>query len=801
MVGIPDASRRAVPGWLAPWLTTSPFDTVVLVAGLAVTWLVYAEWLDVGGLHWPMLAAVPAIALIARFPLVITRAAGDLEVGFDFTVLVYLALVVPPHEALGLWIAGSALSQATNGKTAHARLFNFGLTTFCGWAALLLLEAFGTTGRAGAAELAAVAATCAAYFVLDFTVTACSLALIDGEPLGRTLREGSALLSLVCFIGIDSLGYLAAFLHRTDATLLPLLVAPLVTLLISTRAFQRADSARELMSGLFDGAVSAHTARTPHEVEAVLVAQVQRVLRSPTADVCATPPGPGAIGIEMSGAAGACWLVAPPRPSGTFYDENDRRALEALGSIAAESMARVRLAGEMAHVAWHDPLTGLPNRALFGDRVTHAIAARRRERRPLAVLFCDLDAFKAVNDQHGHDAGDDLLCLVAERLRGCIRPGDTVARLGGDEFAVLLESLTGAAGAREVSDRIIAAVRAPSTVVGHEVTIGVSIGIADFTGAEDAEQLLRNADLAMYRAKSLGKSRAATFEQSMHAQVVERLELDTELRKALALDQLHLLYQPVVNLRTGVVIGFEALIRWHHPVHGLVDPTTFIGIAEDNGLIGPIGAWVLERAYTDAHEWTRSVDRPLSVGVNVSGRQLSDGALVDQVRRLRRDHAGDVQLVLEITESVLVGEDEQSVSVLRALRELGVRLAIDDFGTGYSSIGYLRHLPVDSLKIDRSFVGGIALGGRLAALVEAILAMGRSLDLRMVAEGIEDIRQVAALRAIGCEFGQGFLFARPMPANQVNAFLTASPVDVSPELSRLAHRPKTGSPQVIHTHG
>jgi diguanylate cyclase (GGDEF)-like protein len=578
------------------------------------------------------------------------------------------------------------------------------------------------------------------------------------------------------------------------------LAAPLVTLLIATRAFQRADSARELMSGLFDGAVSAHTAVTPHEVDTVLVAQVRRVLRSPTAELRATPPGPGAIGFEMIGATGPCWLVAPPRPTGTYYDDNDRRALEALGSIAAESMARVRLAGEMAHVAWHDPLTGLPNRALFGDRVMHAIAARRRERRPLAVLFCDLDGFKAVNDQHGHDAGDDLLRLVADRLRRCIRPGDTVARLGGDEFAVLLESLTGAAGAREVTDRIIAAIAAPSAVIGHEVTIGVSIGIAHYTGAEDAEQLLRNADLAMYRAKSLGKSRAATFEQSMHAQVVERLELDTELRKAMALDQLHLHYQPVVDLRTGVVTGFEALIRWHHPVHGVVDPTTFIGIAEDNGLIGPIGAWVLEKAFADAQEWTRSVDRPLTVGVNVSGRQLTDGALLDQVCRLRTDRASDVQLVLEITESVLVGEDEQSVSVLRALRDLGVRLAIDDFGTGYSSIGYLRHLPVDILKIDRSFVGGIALGGRVAALVEAILAMGRSLDLRMVAEGIEDIRQVAALRAIGCELGQGFLFARPMPADQVNAFLAASPVDVSPELSRISVRPHVGA-QAVRSHG
>jgi len=789
VVGVEAERRGAAVARLRSRLSPfSAFDAGITTAGVVVMAIVAAAWWQSPVLHLPLLAAVPVVAIMAAFPLKIMRPAGDVEIGFDFGVLIFLLLVAPAPEAMGLWILGTALSQGTNGKVAATRLFNFGLVTFNGWVSLLVVNGFAPGGRTGPRELAVVVAACTAYFVIDLLITGCSLALVDGAPLRETLYDNSALLSLMCFVGIQSLGYIAVFVYRTEPWLMPLLAAPLITLLVSVRAFRRANTAAVLMSGLFDGAVSAHTAATPGEVEHVLLAQVRRVLRCPIAEVRPTAPGPGDIGFPLPVDGEERWLVAPARATGTMYDEQDRRALAMLGSIAAESMARVQLANEMAHVARHDPLTGLPNRALFNDRVAHALGTRRRHNRPLAVLFCDLDGFKSVNDQFGHEAGDELLSVVGNRLRGCLRPGDTVARLGGDEFAVLLDELIDVAAAREVSERIIAAVRQPAAVLGHETGIGVSIGIALHTGREDPEELLRNADLAMYRAKALGKNRYELFEPSMHLRVIERLELETELRKAMQLDQLRLAYQPVVALRTGVVTGFEALLRWHHPVHGVVDPTRFIGIAEDNGLIGPIGEWVLQRAYADACGWSATTGRPLSIGVNVSGRQLADGALLDQVTGLGTADTPDVGLILEITESVLVGDDEQSIAVLGALRDAGVRLAIDDFGTGYSSIGYLRHLPIDILKIDRSFVGGIALGGRLAALVDAILAMGRSLELTMVAEGIEQIGQVAALRGIGCELGQGYLFARPMPAADIEDFLAASPLDVAPELARLTPR-------------
>jgi diguanylate cyclase (GGDEF)-like protein len=790
VVGVESERRGAAFARLRSLLHPfSAFDAGITVAGVVVTIIVAASWWQSRELHPHLLAAVPVVAIMAAFPLKIMRPAGDVEIGFDFGVLVFLLLVAPAPEALGLWILGTALSQATNGKIAATRLFNFGLVSVNGWLTLLIIHGLAPGQRTGPRELAVVVAACTAYFVFDLLVTGCSLALVDGAPLRTTLFDSSAPLSLMCFVGIESLGYIAVFLYRTEPWLMPLLAAPLVTVLVCVGAFRRANTAAVLLSGLLDGAVSAHTAATAREVEQVLVAQVRRVLRCPSAEVRRTAPRPGDLGVALPPDGDEeCWLIAPARPTGTFYDEQDRRALEMLGSIAAESMARVQLANEMVHVARHDSLTGLPNRALFNDRVAHAISSRRRDNRPVAVLFCDLDGFKSINDQYGHEAGDELLSVVGRRLRGCIRPGDTVARLGGDEFAVLLGEMIDPAAAREVSERIIDAVRRPATLLGHEVGIGVSIGIALHAGSEDAEALLRNADLAMYRAKALGKNRYEVFEPSMHLRVIERLELETELRKALALDQLRLVYQPVVALRTGLVTGFESLLRWHHPVHGVVDPSRFIGIAEDNGLIGPIGEWVLQQAYDDACRWSATFGQPLSIGVNVSGRQLADGALVEQVARLRTADTPDVRLILEITESVLVGDDEQSIAVLGALRDAGVRLAIDDFGTGYSSIGYLHRLPIDILKIDRSFVGGIALGGRLAALVDAILAMGRSLDLTMVAEGIEQIGQVAALRGIGCELGQGYLFARPMPASEVEAFLAASPLDVAPELTRLTPR-------------
>jgi diguanylate cyclase (GGDEF)-like protein len=432
----------------------------------------------------------------------------------------------------------------------------------------------------------------------------------------------------------------------------------------------------------------------------------------------------------------------------------------------------------MSRLARRDPLTGLVNRTVFLERVEQALAAHRRHARPMAVLFCDLDGFKTANDRFGHGAGDQVLIETAARLARCVRPSDMVARLGGDEFAVLLEDVGAADGAREVADRILAATEAPFDVAGRQVRVGVSIGYALGTANENASTLLRNADLAMYQAKLSGKNRSEQFHAELHVQNLARLDLVDDLRQALDDQSLSVHYQPVVDLRTGRIDGVEALLRWQHPALGSIPPPTFVRAAEEAGLIGRLGHFVLDQAYSDATELSAKIGRPLILGVNLSGQQLRDRAVLDQVRDLHRD-ALSPRLILEITESVLI-DDGQPLEILHSLREMGVSLAIDDFGTGYSSIGYLRRLPVDVLKMDRSFLDGIETEKKAGDLVEAIMAIGRTLDLEVVAEGIETPGQLAELRRVGCSHGQGYLMSRPLPYHELETLLTYGELPIAP---------------------
>jgi diguanylate cyclase (GGDEF)-like protein/PAS domain S-box-containing protein len=434
------------------------------------------------------------------------------------------------------------------------------------------------------------------------------------------------------------------------------------------------------------------------------------------------------------------------------------------------------LAAQLEHQAFHDPLTGLANRALFRDRTTQALSRRARRDGAVAVLFLDLDDFKRVNDGLGHAAGDALLVAIATRLVAATRHADTVARLGGDEFAVLLELGADGAEASAVGERVAAAFRAPIRVDGREMSVAASVGLAVAAPGDDVDVLLRNADVAMYEAKARGKSRVVTFERAMHAQVIDRLELEADLLRALDRSEFRLLYQPIVELETGAPYGVEALVRWQHPTRGLVPPAAFIPVAEESGAIVAIGRWVLHEACAQAARWHAEARRrapdapPASITVNVSRRQLADPALADDVRAaLAASALPPAALVLEITEGVLMEDAAQAVARLRTLRELGVRIAVDDFGTGYSSLSYLQQFPVDILKIDRTFVGGVAGGGKEAALARTIIALGDMLALTTVAEGVENAAQRAQLQALGCALGQGFLFARPLPPGDAAA--------------------------------
>jgi diguanylate cyclase (GGDEF)-like protein/PAS domain S-box-containing protein len=433
----------------------------------------------------------------------------------------------------------------------------------------------------------------------------------------------------------------------------------------------------------------------------------------------------------------------------------------------------------LAHQSFHDALTGLPNRALFGDRVEQALRRDRRSGLDPAVIYFDLDSFKGVNDSLGHEAGDRLLCEVSRRLLNAVRTGDAVTRLGADEFAVLIEQSSRPLDeAEEVTRRVLQSLEVPIEVESQFVTVSASVGIAVADAESTASSLLRDADVAMYRAKLTGRGRSVIYEPAMRAAAMERLRLETDLVHALVAHQFRLEYQPVVSLTTNLIVGFEALLRWDHPDFGVVPPDKFIPIAEDTGLIVQIGRWVLGEACRQAARWREELpgSGDLSMAVNVSGRQIASPNLVQHVAQsLAASGLAPAALILELTETVLVREADLAARRLAELQHLGVRLAVDDFGTGYSSLSYLRQFPFDILKVDKSFVATITDADAIPAIVRGLLELGRTLGLETVAEGVEDIMQRNALRAHGCELAQGFLFSRPMTPVAARALLAEQP--------------------------
>jgi diguanylate cyclase (GGDEF)-like protein/PAS domain S-box-containing protein len=432
--------------------------------------------------------------------------------------------------------------------------------------------------------------------------------------------------------------------------------------------------------------------------------------------------------------------------------------------VSMERVAAVRI----VHVAQHDVLTELPNRLLLNDRLTQAIALARRHGQHLAVLFLDLDQFKHVNDSLGHEVGDALLQSVARRLVTCVRGSDTVSRQGGDEFLVLLSEIARADDAAATARKMIAALIAPHDIATHVIHITGTIGISVYPeDGCDAKTLIKCADTAMYHAKERGRNCYQFFEQNMHARAVERQQTEAGLHLALARHEFVLHYQPKVDLDTGMICGTEALLRWVHPERGLLSPKEFVPIAEDDGLMVPIGRWVLGEACRQARAWIDEGRRPMAVAVNISAVEFRDPGFLPHVRMALRDSGLDARyLQLELTESALIPHDGSPGLVLQALQEMGAQVAIDDFGTGYSSLSYLRKLPVNVLKIDRSFVqdiGAVAVGN---SIVCAVISMGKSLGLRVIAEGVETSEQLAFLQAERCAEGQGFYFSQPLDAGQ-----------------------------------
>jgi diguanylate cyclase (GGDEF)-like protein len=483
----------------------------------------------------------------------------------------------------------------------------------------------------------------------------------------------------------------------------------------------------------------------------------------------ATLDGSGVMQVEyrMIGLDGATrWVqdqmwLREHRPDG-------RRIID---GVVTDITSRKQAELGLRRLAHTDPLTGLANRLSLAERIEMGVNDLDVSSPGIALLMLDLDGFKAVNDTYGHAIGDELLMMVARRLRGSLRPSDLVARLGGDEFAVLLERVDHHQ-ALAAAQRLLIAVNAQFVFSRGTISLGASIGLMHASEARGTLDLMRDADVAMYRAKADGKNRIVSFEPAMQARVARRLRLETELRRSVDNGDFTLHYQPLVDLETLEVVGAEALLRWRHPERGLLLPTAFVDIAEETGLILPLGRWVLEQAALDAAAWQEVTDRPFSVSANLSPSQLHDPDLVAIIVAILQD--ADVppsSLIVEITENLLLKDAELARSRLAALRSVGVRVAVDDFGTGYSSFAYLDRYPVDILKIDRSFVGSLGGRPRAAVLVRSILELANAFDLETVAEGIESTEQLRTLRSLGCRFGQGFRFAVPRPADQITAML------------------------------
>ena len=460
------------------------------------------------------------------------------------------------------------------------------------------------------------------------------------------------------------------------------------------------------------------------------------------------------------------------------YTEFLLQSIMGMGMIAClledEREAAELASDEIEHLAYHDALTGLPNRPLFFDRLIVALAQAARTQTKVGVFFLDLDRFKDINDSLGHSLGDALLKGVSDRIRHCVREGDTLARFGGDEFTLLIPRIEHIEDAAKIAQKIIETLKIPFVVSDRELFVSTSIGVSIYpTDGTDPETLVRNADTAMYRAKDSGRDNYQLYAPAMNARALERLALENMLRKALTARELTIYYQPIINATAQAVVGMEALLRWNHPELGLLTPGHFISVAEHSGIIVPIGEWVLRTACKQLRVWQKRFDRTLSVSVNLSARQFQQPNLAEQIRSAVEESGIESHtLQLEITESNAMQNADNSMYTLRDLKSLGVRIAMDDFGTGYSSLNYLKRFPIDTLKLDRSFVADVTKEGSDAAIVTAIIAMAHSLQLKVVAEGVESEEQFAFLKDRRCDYMQGYLFGYPYSIEEVERFLS-----------------------------
>jgi diguanylate cyclase (GGDEF)-like protein len=708
---------------------------------------------------------VVAVTILSRIPAEIPSRHGPLEISFTPAALLYLGLRTSTGLASALWLVmtlGICFTQ--RGKPATDRFFNVGCLTISGLAALQVLSLHGH-GVVNARTAVTVGLACALYFVMDMWLTTASMAHRQNQRRWMLMPLNAVAIPLACFIGINSLGYLAAIIGmRAPHWTLALLVPPLITVFAATRSQKQARESERRTAAVYTIARATTSIDDPTDMTALLLTELGQLLPGRDVQVLDRPPNSAEIGASLGTVQGQESWVIIAAGNGYGFSDEDRQGLDTLTSVSREMLERRRLVDELARMSKVDALTGLANRAAIVNRLELVSAALPTDTDvTAAVLYCDVDGFKGINDRLGHAVGDSAIVATADRLVSSLRTGDLAARLSGDEFAILLERVDRDTAVR-LAERVVASFEAPLLVEGSPLRVGVSVGIAMLSAGDAADAVLQDADTAMYCAKASGKGRATMFDPESRRGVERGLVLEESLRTAVADGDIWLAWQPVIDLSTGALDGFEVLIRWTHPELGPIPPDVLLPIASRIGLMPALGRWILVQAMQAGIRLSETAGRPLAVAVNVAPEQLDDEVFIELAAKYAADRR--LRLVLELTEHTLIDGDRAN-PVLDRLHACGAAIALDDFGAGYSSIDYLhRFRSIDAIKIDRSFVAGLGKDVRTRALIGSITAMGHAFDALVVAEGIEDWDSARAVFALGCQLGQGYLFGRPGPIEE-----------------------------------
>ena len=728
----------------------------------------------------PLDEVVPFTVLLAlswAFPVLVLRNEETEAFQLDEAFFVAMAALLPAAGTIVGFAVAIVLGNCLRRRPIVRAVFNTGQTVTAVGAGLLVMHALARTDPPvpGPLTWGAAVVGAAVFLLVNSVVVSLIISLNEQKRPVRVLVEGLDFRVLV-WAGGAALGLLAAIGGAAYPWAVALAAVPMAALNLVLHSHARARRHSAQAQGLLATAAKVYDAVRDGNVDYAVVRATQDLLHCRHARLGASAPAPGELGAVVHDGDAERWLVVSDAIGLHRLGEAERELLNAIGGIAAGALQNARLIDEIRHRAIHDPLTNLPNKVLFIDRLEHALTTAPRLRRRIAVMFLDIDQFKVINDSLGHETGDHVLLGVAARLRSSLRLGDTAARLGGDEFAVLGEQVDSVDDGTLIAERVRAAASGSLVANGVELAVTASVGVVvvEPDTIVSAEALLQAADTAMYRAKERGRDRVEVFDDRLRNRAFVRLETETILRRAVEEGRLRVFYQPILSAASDRVVEAEALLRIETPTGAMLAPADFIEVAEESGLIATIGVRVLEEACRQAVAWRRQYGRlaPARVAVNLSARQLSRVSVRETVQSaLAAAGCSPDLLSLEITETVLMEAGPHVREELEALRKLGVHIGLDDFGTGYSSLAYLKRFPLDFVKIDRCFVAGLGHDPEDDAIVDAIISLARALGLSTVAEGVETVDQLEHLRALGCDRTQGYLFARPGPAAALEVLL------------------------------